>query len=78
MVQYKIHSTGNHVQVFVDSIPICQVCMHMYRDSHDAQYDAYIPAYGQWGYICRKQFIRFKCQVGLGKGQELVLRKEWS
>ena len=49
-------------------IPACDVC------GKPAYADAKIPG-GPWGYVCGVHFRQFRCELGLGKGQKLVLEK---
>jgi hypothetical protein len=31
---------------------------------------------GPWGYVCKEHFGQYGCSLGLGRGQELILRAE--
>lgn len=53
-------------------IPECDFCSNGTPAYADAK-----TVYG-WGYVCRGHFLSGDCQLGLGKGQKLVLvRKEY-
>lgn len=59
----------DHTSVEVLQLPKCDFC------DERAKYDARIPAFATWGYVCPTHFQQFDCKVGLGKGQRLVLKR---
>lgn len=50
--------------------PKCDVC------PDPAEYDARIPLYGQWAYLCQAHFDLYKCKLGTGHGQRLIVKEE--
>ena len=54
--------------VELTQLPKCDLC------DERAKYDAYIPTFATWGYVCETHFKQCDCKVGLGKGQELILK----
>ena len=59
-----------HEFVYVEELPKCDLCGKV------AQYDARIPSYGSWGNLCKTCFKMNNCLLGLGKGQELLVKGE--
>lgn len=58
----------------VVKIPNCQLCESANKDETVSAYaDAKIPLYGSWAYVCKQHFDLMGCELGLGKGQELIL-----
>jgi len=69
----KENRMSTHTSVTVSVIPPCDV-----NPDHGAAYaDAKIlrPEPGPWGNFCRPCFDSFGCQLGLGFGQELIIRE---
>lgn len=64
--------TTRHDQVTVTTLPVCDLC------ASPAYADAKLPLYGSWGNVCKICFAANGCQLGLGKGQKLVLAKATS
>lgn len=60
-------------KVVVDTIPSCDLCKLRNVFDEKAYADAYIPTLATWGYVCKQHFAMNGCQLGTGKGQELVL-----
>lgn len=57
----------NHTEVEVSELPMCDICNH----PRAALYDCNL---GQgWGNVCQEHFETLGCQLGLGKGQKLVV-----
>lgn len=56
-------------KVEVLQLPKCDFCYER------AKYDVRIPSFATWGYVCETHFQQFDCQVGLGRGQRLVLKE---
>jgi len=54
-------------QTVVPEIPNCDVC-----GTAKAYADAKLPG-GPWGYLCKTHFNLHGCELGTGKGQELIL-----
>ena len=52
----------------VSVLPDCDVC----AEKTLATYDARIWN-GSWAYVCEYHFAMGKCELGLGKGQKLIL-----
>lgn len=53
---------------YMGTVPAnCNLCG---ADIEDKFYDAFIPAYGQWGDVCPECFKRERCATGTGAGQE--------
>ena len=65
----------NHTQVEVPKLPQCDFCKQnplvLYQEAH---YDGKTRM-GPWANMCREHFKRFGVGLGLGKGQELILRE---
>lgn len=61
-------------KVEMTTIPDCDVCKGEGRQS-PAYADAKL-CIGPWAYVCESHFTSFRCSLGTGRGQELVLRKE--
>lgn len=64
--------TKPHTEITVNHIPDCDICGGAFT-TRKAYADARIPANGSWGYLCRHHFDHLGCELGLGKGQKLVL-----
>ena len=58
----------NAVEVFF--LPDCDIC------GKGAKYDARIPRLGKWGNLCQICFDAEHCSLGLGKGQELIVKEK--
>jgi hypothetical protein len=54
-------------QTFVLELPNCDVCVGITK----AYADVKIPG-GPWGFICKTHFKLHGCELGTGKGQELI------
>ena len=52
----------------VSVLPECDIC----PNGTKAEYDARTPS-GQWGNLCERHFNNLGCQLGLGRGQKLVI-----
>lgn len=70
----KVH----HHTVTVDSLPDCafsQTIRHVASGPVKARYDARLTKLGNgvWACVCQSCFDFFQCELGLGKGQELIL-----
>jgi hypothetical protein len=62
----------NHTSTVVSTLPACDI-----DASHGPAYaDAHVPGGSSWGYVCEPCFDRYGCQLGLGRGQRLVLASE--
>lgn len=59
-------------QAKVAALPNCDVC-RMGQKATVAYADAAVPATGSWGYLCREHFDLYGCQLGTGRGQELIV-----
>jgi len=53
----------------VDKLPDCDIP----ECDEPAEYDARIPG-SSWANLCQKHFDDFRCSLGLGMGQKLVVR----
>lgn len=53
----------------VSVLPKCNLC------PDKAEYDARIPLYGQWAYLCQAHFDLYKCTLGTGHGQRLIVKE---
>lgn len=62
--------SGDHTEVEMTSIPDCDI-----DPSHGEAYADAKTAGGPWGYVCRACFDSLGCELGLGRGQRLVLRQ---
>ena len=60
---------GKHTKVAVFKLPDCDFCGDM------AKYDGRTKM-GPWGYMCEPCFKEYGIGLGLGRGQELVLKQE--
>jgi len=56
-------------RVEVLKLPKCDFC------DEKARYDARIPLYAIWGYVCETHFQQFECKLGPGRGQRLILKE---
>ena len=56
--------------------PKCDVCRLFEGAIKPAYADAYIPGHRQWGYVCKSHFDRYRCQLGMGKGQQILVESE--
>lgn len=52
---------------YVESLPKCNFC------ARKAEYDARTN-FGSWAYMCRYHFNIYGIGLGLGKGQELIVK----
>lgn len=59
-------------QALVSSLPHCDHCWAKGRH-RVADYDAKT-AHGYWAYLCEAHFIETGGQLGLGKGQRLIVK----
>ena len=59
----------DHTSIEVTQLPKCDLC------DERAKYDAYIPTYATWGYVCHAHFQQFECKLGTGRGQRLILKE---
>ena len=55
--------------IILDKIPLCDFCK-----KKEAIIDGK-SILDVWGYMCRECYFEFGIGLGLGKGQELILRK---
>lgn len=67
-----------HYRVTVPFIPDCafsKTCRHIASGPVKAKYDARLTKLGNgvWAKVCQNCFDFFQCELGLGKGQELIL-----
>ena len=54
---------------------ICDICKIPFNvGKNPVFYDAFVPAFGQWGLICNSCFIIHNCSLGTGKGQKYNLK----
>jgi glutaredoxin len=60
---------NNHEKVEVLTIPRCDFC------TEAARYDART-SLGPWAYLCAAHYARYGIALGLGWGQELILKEE--
>jgi hypothetical protein len=58
-----------NTQTEVSRMPKCDFC------PYPARYDFRTPL-GPWANACRDHFVAYGGELGLGKGQKLVLRKK--
>jgi hypothetical protein len=56
--------------VEVTQLPTCDLCR---GNGTPAWADARLPAIGSWAYLCFVHFKMHGCQLGLGKGQRLII-----
>ena len=63
----------NKTTVKVYELPRCQFPHPEFSANPYAKYDARISLNGSWAYVCQRHFETFQCQLGTGKGQELIL-----
>ena len=66
MREYKVPTPGFAVEV--NRIPSCDLC----GDNTPAKYDANIGR--GWGNVCTRHFLEYGCSLGVGVGQQLLLR----
>jgi len=57
----------------IDRMPLCDLCAQEGIRSL-AKYDGKT-IYGSWAYMCERHFKEQKANLGLGKGQELIMKK---
>jgi hypothetical protein len=65
----------DHTKVVVPNIPRCDLPHG--EETILAYADARLrsgAAMGSWAYVCRGHFVEYGCELGLGKGQELITR----
>lgn len=69
---------NDHKSVTVAEIPDCDVCKAQWQGRKNAPIQ---PAYadaklniGPWANVCKKHFAAYGCSLGLGRGQELIVR----
>jgi hypothetical protein len=62
-----------HTTVKVSVIPDCNICRQEEAKTVKAYADAKLDI-GPWAYVCKRHFDEHGCALGLGRGQELVLR----
>lgn len=74
---YKNFDPGT--MVFVTKLPDCDLCKLDGDGSHrrPAQYDGKTQM-GPWAFMCPEHFERSGSGLGVGFGQQLVLKKGWS
>jgi hypothetical protein len=70
---------ATHTKVEVDELPPCvfvQTNRHLATPNTKAKYDARLNKLGNsaWASVCEDCFEFFGCELGLGKGQEYVLK----
>ena len=56
------------IQTEVNVLPSCGFC------KNEAKYDGKT-VYGPWGYMCQLCFDTYGTGLGIGKGQELILKE---
>lgn len=61
--------------VIVKAKPFCNIHLTVNKEDVPAYADARLPGRG-WAYVCRTCFIKFKCSLGEGRGQRLLLAEE--
>lgn len=61
---------SEHKSVKVDKLPLCDLCQ---GDKLQAHYDGKT-VYGPWAYMCKPHFERAGIGLGMGRGQELIVR----
>jgi hypothetical protein len=60
----------DHTKTTVAQIPRCDL---PHPDETILAYaDARLPRIGSWAYVCKGHFVEHGCELGLGKGQELI------
>jgi len=65
----ELKDKNDHKAVEVFILPKCDLC------GKEAKYDVLIPRIGKWGNLCQICFDDEKCSLGLGKGQELIVKE---
>lgn len=63
----------NHTEVLVTALPNCDFCEHYECTATPAGYNANTRHLG-WAYLCETHFAALGCELGLGRGQKLVVK----
>jgi len=68
---------GNKIpnEITVMDLPNCDMCSNL-GIINVAEYDAILPKNKVWTNLCKRHFDMYKCKLGLGYGQKLVLFDE--
>lgn len=63
--------TGGLWYVRVETLHLCDTCK-----TTKARYDAYLPAFHTWAFVCEACAQTYEVQLGMGCGQLLLLPDE--
>ena len=62
----------DHTRTEVSELPNCDICgKPAYADANTRARGIM----GPWANLCKTHFAYFGCELGLGKGQELVMKR---
>lgn len=54
--------------------PPCDPCSRVHVETI-ADYSAKVPVTQRWERLCFRHFVEFGCSLGIGRGQQLIVRK---
>jgi DNA-directed RNA polymerase subunit RPC12/RpoP len=64
---------ANEVKVL--KLPLCDIHFSSPQFvSVEAAYDTYVPGLRTWAFLCEECFTANNCELGIGKGQRLILK----
>lgn len=68
---------ATHTKVTVSTLPNCDFPHGVIHGSVPAKYDCRIPGLSNaWANVCQHHFEFWGCELGLGKGQELIKKEQ--
>lgn len=75
MSHVQVLAAGDDTVAVVDEPPNCDIHEHLYHVVFPAQFDGATTLPGRpWAYMCAPCFAKHGVGLGLGVGQELVVR----
>ncbi|KAA3597453.1 MAG: hypothetical protein DWQ06_13700 [Calditrichaeota bacterium] len=60
-------------KVFITELPNCDICKSAEEKAVTAKYDG-LTIYGSWAKMCKDCFQDYGKGLGIGQGQELILK----
>lgn len=67
---------SDHKSVEVDRIPNCDLCATAVVPKQTPAIVDGKTRMGPWANMCERHFKQYGCGLGLGRGQQLILRKD--
>jgi hypothetical protein len=64
------------VEVTAEEWPECDICQITGKPPANAYADVNIPTMSTWGNVCKNHFDIHHCRLGLGFGQQYVLKQQ--